>query len=87
MARPKWRPALPPVPVLPEKIMLKATLFGHGANGYALHVGENQKLGITCISTREAHGEPWKREYSITCLPDQVFHSATDLREAIELLT
>lgn len=68
----------------PDKLPMKAVMFGDGANGAAMQMHANDEFGISCIATRKDRKSPFEEKWTALCLPDQEFKSYKALRAAME---
>ena len=68
---------------IPYKLPMKATMFVDLAKGGYLRSYENREHGIHMTVSAETRNAKAGRTFAIDHLPDQVFASLAELREAV----
>ena len=71
---------------LPENIPMSPVSFMDGAKGWACQVYANEKWGVTLSKERAKHSEPFISSLTFTHIPDKVFKSYAELREAAKAI-
>lgn len=68
--------------ILPVNISMETLMFMDGTNGYALQQYGNKKFGVRVSKERANRGSPFIETWSLQGLPNQVFKSYKELRDA-----
>lgn len=68
---------------LPQIIPMNLAELVGNDEGYKVHIYTNSEYGITGMYIRPDANSKWLREFSITAIPNRLFHSLRSLRSAV----